>query len=243
MSPEYPASIQGFWGAPTSTVDWCEANYQHSFYICEFFNTLSGFAMIIAGGMGLALYRRVLSARFLMVYAALILVGIGSVAFHATLKLELQMLDELPMLYLALLMVHILVENQPKPRFGRWFPVLLVTHAALLTYLCAFTRGKLQFWIFQLSFGSLELFALVQTYRIYKGSNHRGLRKLYRLGMSAYLLAVTLWFIDIRFCDALSTLPNIGLFNPQLHAVWHVLVSCGFYLLLLVIRWPRAVVP
>jgi dihydroceramidase len=34
-------------------------------------------------------------------------------------------------------------------------------------------------------------------------------------------------------------LPALGAFNPQLHAVWHVLVSCGFYCLLLVTAYVR----
>jgi dihydroceramidase len=53
--------------------------------------------------------------------------------------------------------------------------------------------------------------------------------------MASYLIAVLLWFIDLRFCSLLSErLPALGLFNPELHALWHVLVSCGFYSLLLV---------
>lgn len=30
------APAQGFWGEPTSTLDWCEENYEVSYYIAEF---------------------------------------------------------------------------------------------------------------------------------------------------------------------------------------------------------------
>ena len=29
-------NFDGYWGKPTSTIDWCEANYEVSFYIAEF---------------------------------------------------------------------------------------------------------------------------------------------------------------------------------------------------------------
>ncbi|KAH7043629.1 ceramidase [Linnemannia elongata] len=42
-------SQAGYWGPPTSSIDWCEDNYVWSYYIAEFFNSFSSFAMIILG--------------------------------------------------------------------------------------------------------------------------------------------------------------------------------------------------
>jgi dihydroceramidase len=234
--------VSGAWGAVTSTVDWCERNYVHTPWVAELFNTLSSLAMVAAGLLGLWLHRHVLERRFLGAFALLALVGVGSFAFHATLRFELQLLDELPMLYLVILMVFILVERAPAARFGRGFPALLGVHALLVTLLCASSRGALQFWVFQVSFGSLELFSLVSVWRLQRRSRTPAVRLLFRTGMAAYALAVLLWFTDVRACGLLSvTLPAHGVPNPQLHAVWHVLVSCGFYALLLVVAHERLV--
>lgn len=225
----------GYWGVPTSTVDWCEANYEHSAYVCELFNTVSSAAMVAAGLLGIWWHRRVLEARFLVCFASLALVGLGSIAFHATLRFELQLMDELPMLYTALIMVYILVEGRPERRFGAWFPVALGLHAVLVTALTALSRGSLQFYLFHMSFGSLEVLSLYGVYRLQRGHRSGPVRRLFLAGMAAYLVAVVLWFIDLKLCPLLSErLPALGAFNPQLHAVWHVLVSCGFYCLLLV---------
>jgi dihydroceramidase len=185
-------------------------------------------------------HRRVLERRFLLAFVAVSVVGIGSIAFHATLRFELQMLDELPMLYSALVMVYILLENRRTSRFGPWFPGLLLAHGALVTCLAAFTHGKLQFYLFHSSFGSLEVFALYGAYSIYRRSTLGSVKRLFRFGMSSYLLAIVLWFIDLQFCPLLAvTLPSRGIPNPQFHAVWHVLVSCGMYCLVLVVAYDR----
>jgi dihydroceramidase len=233
----------GFWGAPTSSVDWCEANYQHTPYVCELANSVSSLAMVAVGVLGVWLHRRTLEGRFLLAFFVVAIVGVGSIGFHATLRFELQMLDELPMLYSALVMVYILVESGPRRRFGAWFPTLLVAHAALVTSLSAFTRGTLQFYLFQLSFGSMELFALVRVYALQRRSRDRSVRTLYRVGMSAYALAIVLWFVDLKLCAIVGGwLPAHGFANPQFHAWWHVLVSVGLYLLTLVVAHHRLTV-
>jgi dihydroceramidase len=196
--------------------------------------------MVAAGTVGIWLHRRVLEARFLLAFGMVIVVGIGSVAFHGSLRFELQLLDELPMLYSALVLVFILLENQAQRRFGAWFPLLLTAHALLVTYLTASTRGTLQFYLFQTSFITLEAFALYRVYQIYRKSSEPELRKIYRLGMALYAAAVVAWLCDLKACSFLNvTLPAVGIPNPQLHAVWHVLVSAGLYLLVLSVALDR----
>ncbi|KAI8364157.1 ceramidase-domain-containing protein [Radiomyces spectabilis] len=42
----------GYWGPITSSVDWCEKNYTHWYYVAEWWNTLSSLAMIVLGLLG-----------------------------------------------------------------------------------------------------------------------------------------------------------------------------------------------
>lgn len=222
----------GFWGPPTSTVDWCEANYRVTRFCAEPFNTGSSLAMVLAGLWGWRAHRRTLEKRFLWAFALLSLVGLGSIAFHATLRFELQMADELPMLYLVLLVVFILLEDQRDRRYGRLLPAVLVGYAGLLPLLTALNRGTLQFLLFQVGFGSLELYSMVRLWWLQRQSALPEVRRLYRLGMGFYAGAVVAWFVDLKGCPWLDP-------NPQLHAVWHLGVSVGFYLLLLVMAVVR----
>lgn len=55
MAPalETPPNRLGYWGPPTATIDWCEDNYIHSFYIAEFWNTVSNACIFVPPLYGL----------------------------------------------------------------------------------------------------------------------------------------------------------------------------------------------
>nr|XP_023394664.1 alkaline ceramidase 3 isoform X3 [Loxodonta africana] len=82
---------QGYWGSTTSTLDWCEENYAVTWYIAEFWNTVSNLIMIIPPLFGaIQSVRDGLEKRYIASYLALTVVGMGSWCFHMTLKYEMQ---------------------------------------------------------------------------------------------------------------------------------------------------------
>ena len=225
-----PFDPAGYWGLPTSTIDWCEQNYAVTPYVAEFFNTVSSLAMLVAGVLGAG--RRSTDGWVRVAFGFLVLVGLGSIAFHGTLRRELQMLDELPMLYLVTWLVWLLVETGPTPRFGRWFPALLVAYVLVATAAAAFTGGRVQFFAFHVTFGALELFCLGRVTWLALQPANAPVRRQFLAGIAAYALGLGLWFVDLLDCAHLVP-------NPQLHAWWHVLVSAGFFLLLGVVSFDR----
>ena len=233
-----PVDPSGFWGVPTASIDWCEQNYAVTPWVAEFWNTLSSLAMVVSGLVGLSSRR--FAGEIRVAFALLVVVGLGSIAFHGTLRFELQMLDELPMLYLVTWLAWLLVENGPGRRLGRWFPAALVGYVLLATAGATLNRGGAQFLAFHVSFGTLELFCLARVTWLALLPENRAVRGRFALGLAAYATGIAIWFVDLKACPWVSvTLPAHGLPNPQLHAWWHVLVSLGFFLLLGVVSFDR----
>jgi dihydroceramidase len=224
-----PVDPSGFWGIPTASIDWCEQNYAVTPYVAEFWNTLSSLAMVAAGLVGLATRR--FAAEIRLAFGLLTLVGLGSIAFHGTLRFELQMLDELPMLYLVTWLVWLLVETGPNRRLGRWFPAALVAYVLLATAGATLNRGNAQFLAFHVSFGALEIFCLGRVTWIALRPENRPVRSWFALGLASYVTGIAVWFVDLKACPLVRGL--------QLHALWHVLVSIGFFLLLGVVSFDR----
>jgi dihydroceramidase len=219
----------------TSSIDWCELNYDVTVYICEFSNCLSSGAIMAAGVAGLALHWRVLETRFALAFLAIFAVGLGSVGFHATLHHEWQMADEVPMLWSALIMTWILIESEREEKFGPWLPVALFTHGCVVTAAVAISAGNVQFYLFHLSFGSLEFFSLWRVYQLWKACTEPHIQACFRRGFGCYGLGLVCWTTDLLFCEAMRTLPG----NPQLHAWWHIFVSGGLYMLCVLVAYER----
>lgn len=231
---------QGWWGEVTSSVNWCELDYDVTVFICEFFNTLSSAAIMLVGIVGLAVHGGQLETRFAVAFTAVAVVGAGSIGFHATLWHEFQMMDEVPMLWSALSMTYILVEDQRNNMYSRWFPLALAAHGTFTTLLVALSSGAVQFALFHVSFGTLEFFSLYRVYclwaKVCEQEGSGAVRRLYRRGFSCYGIGIACWATDLLLCETMrSALPA----NPQLHAWWHVFVSGGLYLLLILVAHNR----
>ncbi len=88
--------------------------------------------------------------------------------FHATLLFSLQMLDELPMIYSALVMAYIMSEHQtvkPNP----YLPIILTIHGIVSTTFVAspavapkYASPLIQFISFHLSFLILQSYLLTK---------------------------------------------------------------------------------
>ncbi|CAO3587980.1 unnamed protein product [Absidia cylindrospora] len=141
--------VSGYWGPATSSVDWCEENYKHSFYIAEFWNTISSFAMVVLGLLGILAHHKSLGWRLSNGYLMIVVVGIGSVLFHGTLQYEHQMWDEVPMVWTACYLLWVLLqENGYEPiRYG----IGIALYCALATFATSQYKGSTQFYLFQTS--------------------------------------------------------------------------------------------
>ncbi|KXS14116.1 hypothetical protein M427DRAFT_146155 [Gonapodya prolifera JEL478] len=245
----------GFWGEPTSSVNWCERDYIWSFYIAEFFNTISSLSMVFAGLIGLWIHRlpfwsgkragserpAVLETAYILSFISLVIVGWGSVAFHATLWRESQALDEVPMLYCGLLITYCILtfampsDGKPsKSSSGNILlahpailPTVLSLLAAVATLLVTMPVGKLAFAIFvAIMIGfyvstivRIALFVRQEYARLASPDTEnldragsRAAIAMFWEGISYFLIAVSVWLVDKNLCDWLDAM---GPWNPQ----------------------------
>ena len=119
MQHEMQRDHPGFWGNATASVDWCEGNYVVSFYVAEFFNTLTSIPVAL---MGLFMLRQAMQGkRGTPLHAAafiMMIIGMGSTLFHGTLLRGGQLLDELPMMWGACVFLAAIVVTHGKHGTG-----------------------------------------------------------------------------------------------------------------------------
>ncbi|KAJ2774845.1 alkaline ceramidase ydc1 [Coemansia nantahalensis] len=192
-------------------------------------------AMIVMAALGLYFAtRNGHGKRIVAMYSAQLVVGLGSTAFHATLKYTTQLLDELPMLYLCAIGFYAVVEMDRDVRYGAKVPLAIgaVNVAITLVYLL-----WLQNPVFHQATFALTAFATV--FFGYKRLREMDVacatrRLLFRLNLFGYLGMLSgflAWNVDNLFCHRLrSYRAYVG--APwdallQLHGWWHILTAYG----------------
>lgn len=235
----------GIWGRPTSTVDWCEENYVVCKYMAEFWNTISNFFTIAVPILAYYLdWRAPQEVHYRLQYLAMVIVGIGSWSFHGTLLYELQLLDELPMIYGSATMLYCAFQVKAK-RYKHSVSVLLflIAYSTFTTYVYLVWKNPTFFFY---CYGVLVFFIVVQTVRVItqiKPSDRND--GLFRVALTLFLGGFGLWLIDFHFCPVLRSIraklsyPLSEIF--QFHAWWHLGSFFGTYLYILYINRLRLI--
>ena len=233
----------GFWGTPTSTLDWCEANYENTYFIAEFWNTVSNLGMIIPPVYGIYdCYRQGLENKFIVNYVLLLLTGIGSLMFHMTLKYEMQLLDELPMVWGASYMLYTLYEIHMRTEKGTaYVGIGIVAYSSILTISYLIFPNPIYY---EVMYGILILANIILGMRrsYIDGGQVTGI--LFFGGLLLYAIGFVFWNIDNHFCSFLSSFREnvranndlLTIISPltQLHGWWHLLAGYAGYIHIIV---------
>lgn len=229
------APNHGYWGQTTSTLDWCEKNYEVSFYIAEFWNTVSNLVMILPPlWAAYSAWKDKLEAHYLRCHLLLTLVGIGSWCFHMTLRYEMQLMDELPMIWDCCAILYC-VDSVIKPPTYR-NPVLFVFLIAYsITVTVAYIAIKTPLF-HQVMYGVLASYTILRGFKLSRTKYCNG--KLFYIGLCFYLFGFLLWNIDNVYCQQLTVLRSVLPFPlkpaTQLHAWWHLFTGYTAYIYIIV---------
>lgn len=231
-----PPSLErlGYWGQPTSTLDWCEENYEVTWYIAEFWNTITNISMVIPPLYGIyECKRQGFERRFMFCHFMLLLVGIGSSMFHMTLKYEMQLLDELPMVWGSIVMIYCLLQTRADPvDKGLPYAIMLFTYGLVFTIVYIAFKNPL---IMQVMYGILVAVMILVDIRSLIGTKlNSPVVKVYVAGIALYGGGFILWNIDNQFCSGIKHLrgglsPNAQPFT-QLHGWWHLAAGYATYM-------------
>jgi dihydroceramidase len=194
--------------------------------------------MVFLGLFGIYLsYKSRADYRIYSGFIGLFLVGLGSIAFHGSLRYDAQLMDELPMLWADGAFVYGLSpKSWRETQFGRSIMVtILTTWVMTVSGLYVWTRNVL---LFELSFGLVATIIITRAAHwayTHQDSKHRDARNVIKMATVLLVTAFSLWMIDNTVCETLrTTRSKIGPFLApllQLHAWWHVLSGSATYLI------------
>ncbi|XP_073038141.1 alkaline ceramidase-like [Primulina eburnea] len=213
--------VSSFWGPVTSTHEWCEPNYTYSSYIAEYFNTISNVPCIILAFIGLVnALRQRFEKRFTVLHISNMILSIGSMLYHATLRRLQQQGDETPMVWEMLLYIYILYS--PDWHYRSTMPTFLFLYGVVF----AVAHSVIHFDIaFKLHYGLLCFLCIPRMYKYYIYTQDRSAKRLAKLYVITLLLGTLCWLIDRLLCKKITS----WYFNPQGHAMWHVLMGFNSY--------------
>lgn len=236
----------GYWGTPTSTIDWCEENYVVSYYIAEMVNTVTNSAFIALASYSLYnALRHKHELRFLLVSLGFITVGVGSWMFHMSLWYEYQLLDELPMIYATCVPSQIVFTYGKSPRESLRVTLQIVAFAVTVTTVYLIYRNPL---VHQVPYGLLTGIVMLKSVFLVNEHVHivetrKQMNAVMIRGFLYILLGYFLWNTDIHLCSMYRSVRRaVGMpygFVLEGHGWWHLLTGIGVYYYLVYLTYLR----
>ncbi|KAI0234600.1 Alkaline ceramidase 3 [Lamellibrachia satsuma] len=241
VSHRTEVNFGGYWGKPTSTIDWCEKNYEVSYYIAEFWNTISNIVLLLPLISGAHLAKKDdLDLRYIITYIGMLVVAVGTLCFHGTLLYSMQLLDELPMFWCSAFLFYLLLEIDGKPRSQN-------VRLQCFLFICSFVVTLLYIIInnpvfFEVTYGLMVVAMLALSFRIVRKYEHS--LPLLLASIVIYGTGFVLWNVDNVYCSNVRELRSSvsSLLKPFLqgHAWWHLCAGIGTYLFVLFTIHARA---
>lgn len=230
------------WLEPAS-IDWCEMNYAVTSRVAEFMNTLSSLVFVVMGWYGARHAVRVpegmklpIQANDCIVWISLMCIGIGSSLFHARLDRWSQALDELPMLWSMLYLLHASVDfyygvgREVKARaFVALGVAMNILYIALPQWYIVFLGMYVVILFSMIGFTHLCVTQTTQQNLSSSSPYPSPLLPLYNVARRAFLVAIVAWCADLLAC---AWLPS-WVYG---HAVWHTSVCVSVYYLIVMHR-------
>mmetsp|Transcript_85483 Transcript_85483/g.267443 ORF Transcript_85483/g.267443 Transcript_85483/m.267443 type:complete len:259 (-) Transcript_85483:54-830(-) len=220
--------MKGYWEPHTSSIDFCEENYRFTPYVAELLNSITSLPIAAVGIWAWVLTPPVFRSRlrFVLCWMAFVSIGLGSAAFHATLRRPAQALDEVPMVLASLVFVFCL--NNPKEEWTVRLALLLGLAGALLVVVYVVYEFYAVFFIM---YGAVVVYLFIHSavaaFSGTDGPNTSVMRWLWKAGSGTYALGFCLWVTDNLACSQLG----VG----HLHIAWHGLSCAGTMLFVLLL--------
>jgi len=211
----------------SSEIDWCEENYLWLSNVTEFWNTISNLPMIIIPLVQIFLYKDYYKAvpeckNVWMFWVLLMITGLGSAYFHASLSLFGQLLDELGILWTFCAAMYFCMVEEVLPLLLRNIQIFrqVTLSFAILSTTFTFIKPELNH-IFLFLFIAPASWLSYAALRLQSDSQFR---QLISKAFFYWVFGVTFWILDFHFCRVWLKLKF-----PYLHALWHVLAAIGSY--------------
>lgn len=213
------AETAGFWGPVDALHKFCEPAYGSTVYVAELYNSTGSLIYVVAALCGLRATAG-MSWQVRFGWWSLLLVGVGSCSFHATMRYHTELLDEIPML---LLMASSLVAKEsahPKAQSAAAANMLIAGISLGFTALVGAYLATRVFGLFVTGFTGMVLAD------IYAGATSEtktlGSFGCFKRATAAIVMARVFWELENHTC---AFAPWVWPF----HNVWHVLSCTAAY--------------